>query len=78
MLTRHLPLSPQITHPLVLQALVVSNRIERAALVPFRPDGDTLMRTNPHTVEAAYSAECFRMSIKCVCRPRQPSERASH
>ncbi|GAA5889489.1 hypothetical protein JCM8208_001041 [Rhodotorula glutinis] len=52
-----------ITHPLVLQALVISNRIERAALVPFRPDGDSLMRTNPHNVEAAYSAESFRMLI---------------
>ncbi|GAA5854087.1 hypothetical protein JCM9279_004378 [Rhodotorula babjevae] len=52
-----------ITHPLVLQALVVSSRIERAALVPYRPDGDALMRTNPHNVDAAYSADSFRVSI---------------
>ncbi|GAA6051233.1 hypothetical protein JCM3770_005883 [Rhodotorula araucariae] len=51
-----------ITNPLVLQVLVVSSRIERAALVPTRPDGDTLMRTNPRNIDGAYSAEGFRMT----------------
>ncbi|TNY22116.1 RecF/RecN/SMC [Rhodotorula diobovata] len=52
-----------ITHLLVMQALIVNVRIERAALVPTRPDGDTLMRTNPRNVDSAYSAEAFRISI---------------
>lgn len=56
----------QITHLLVMQALIVNVRIERAALVPTRPDGDTLMRTNPRNVDSAYSAEAFRISIKCA------------
>ncbi|BGP23866.1 DNA repair protein rad18 [Rhodotorula toruloides] len=51
----------KIDHPLVLQVLIVSNHIERGALVPTRPDGDNLMRTNPHNVEAAYSADNFQL-----------------
>ncbi|BGP39124.1 Structural maintenance of chromosomes protein 6 [Rhodotorula kratochvilovae] len=52
-----------ISHPLVLQALVVSVKIECAALVPTRPDGDTLMRTNPRNIDGAYSAEGFRLNM---------------
>ena len=53
----------QITDELVKQALIVSNRIETCALVPTRPDGDNLLRTNPHNVSAAYSADCFQVRI---------------
>ncbi|GAA5952187.1 hypothetical protein JCM8115_003527 [Rhodotorula mucilaginosa] len=50
-----------ITDELVKQALIVSNRIETCALVPTRPDGDNLLRTNPRNVSAAYSADCFQI-----------------
>ncbi|GAA5878546.1 hypothetical protein JCM3774_000102 [Rhodotorula dairenensis] len=52
-----------ITDDLVKQALIVSNRIETSALVPTRPDGDVLLRTNPRNVHAAYSADCFQVRI---------------
>ncbi|GAA6061381.1 hypothetical protein JCM10212_000641 [Sporobolomyces blumeae] len=50
-----------IDHPLVLQALVNSNRIEKSALVPRRPDGDNLMRTNPRNVDVAHSADMYQL-----------------
>ncbi|GAA5994173.1 DNA repair protein SMC6 [Rhodotorula paludigena] len=50
-----------INNVTVVQALCTALHIERAALVPTRPDGDTLMRTNPRNVEAAYSVEGFMM-----------------
>ncbi|GAA5952783.1 hypothetical protein JCM21900_005801 [Sporobolomyces salmonicolor] len=52
-----------IDHPLVLQTLVTNQRIERAALVPRRPDGDILMRREPYNVDAAYSADMFQLRI---------------
>ncbi|GAA5986925.1 hypothetical protein JCM10908_000953 [Rhodotorula pacifica] len=52
-----------ITNDLVKQALIVSNHIENCALVPTRPDGDVLLRTNPRNVAAAYSADQFQVRI---------------
>ncbi|GAA5878570.1 hypothetical protein JCM1840_007454 [Sporobolomyces johnsonii] len=52
-----------IDHPLVLQTLITNQRIERAALVPRRPDGDILMRREPYNVDAAYSADMFQLRI---------------
>ncbi|GAA5984902.1 hypothetical protein JCM11641_003620 [Rhodosporidiobolus odoratus] len=49
--------------PIVYQVLVNSNRMERSALVPFRQDGDRLMRTNPRNVDAAYSGDMYQLRI---------------
>ncbi|GAA5823619.1 hypothetical protein JCM11251_000701 [Rhodosporidiobolus azoricus] len=48
---------------LARQVLMNHRPMEKAALVPQRADGDVLMRSNPRNVEAAYSGDCFRVSI---------------
>ncbi|GAA6008829.1 hypothetical protein JCM11491_003798 [Sporobolomyces phaffii] len=50
-----------ITNPLVRQALINANQVEKIALVPRRPDGDTLMRTDPRNVSRAFSADMYSL-----------------
>ncbi|GAA6012114.1 hypothetical protein JCM10207_005133 [Rhodosporidiobolus poonsookiae] len=51
-------------HPLIRQTLVINRGIEKCALVPQRPDGDRLMRSHPRNIDAAYSADRYKLSIR--------------
>ncbi|GAA5839517.1 hypothetical protein JCM3766R1_003566 [Sporobolomyces carnicolor] len=50
-----------INDPLVRQALINANQLEKIALVPRRPDGDNLMRTDPRNVSRAFSADMYQL-----------------
>ncbi|GAA5883202.1 hypothetical protein JCM16303_007304 [Sporobolomyces ruberrimus] len=50
-----------IDSPLVRQALINSNQLEKIALVPRRPDGDALMRTDPRNVSRTFSADMYQL-----------------
>ncbi|GAA6031089.1 hypothetical protein JCM8097_003999 [Rhodosporidiobolus ruineniae] len=50
-------------HPLAREYLIVNKGIEKAALVPFRPDGDQLVRANPHNVSAAYASDSYKVGM---------------
>ncbi|GAA5956654.1 hypothetical protein JCM3765_005693 [Sporobolomyces pararoseus] len=50
-----------INDPLVRQALINANQIEKIALVPRRPDGDNLMRGDPRNVTRAFSADMYQL-----------------
>ncbi|SPO20437.1 related to DNA repair protein rad18 [Ustilago trichophora] len=47
---------------IVKRQLILAVHIERAALVERRADGDRLMRTQPHNVQACFSADMFSIS----------------
>ncbi|TKY90975.1 hypothetical protein EX895_000974 [Sporisorium graminicola] len=47
---------------IVKRQLILAVHIERAALVEKRADGDMLMRTQPHNVQACFSADMFSIS----------------
>lgn len=47
---------------IVKRQLILAVHIERAALVEKRADGDRLMRTQPHNVQACFSADMFSIS----------------
>ncbi|GAA5855652.1 hypothetical protein JCM8547_001632 [Rhodosporidiobolus lusitaniae] len=64
----------KIESPLVFQVLVNAHNIERAALVPLRQDGDTLMRSNPKNVNVAHSADCYALRIKCNSQGRSSAQ----
>ncbi|CAD6976177.1 unnamed protein product [Tilletia controversa] len=52
----------EFTEPAVLRAFVNAAKIEKAALVPTRPEGDQLVRSNPRNVNFAFSADLYRVS----------------
>lgn len=54
--------------------MIVSRAIERCALVPLRPDGDDLLRTNPNNVLEAYSADSFKLGFLYVAPPSAEPE----
>ncbi len=58
----HHPRVLDCDNEIVKRQLILSVHIERAALVERRADGDRLMRTSPHNVQACFSADMFSIS----------------